>query len=129
MKLGSVTMVVLFVLGSFLTGWRFLDGPDVYVVGGSYIIRAGDVLPGNLRAVFAQVTVEQGARVTGDILSVSSALDLGGGVGGEVLAVGSDVTVRQTARLAAATRHVGAMPYVFLLPQMLRVGNAVQGRQ
>ena len=127
MKVVVITVVSLAFLGVLFAGLRVLDRPDAYVVGGTYVIRRGDVLRGNVRAFFAQVKVEDGARVAGRILAMSSTLDLAGGVGGEVMAVGSDVMVRQTATLESAPRRLGAMPYVFLLPQMLRAGNAVFG--
>lgn len=120
-------MLALVLLGSLLASQRFLAQPDTYVVGGTYVIRSGDVLPGNLRAVFAQVIIEEGARVSGRILALSSTLDLSGAVSGAVLAVGSDVTVRQTARLGSAPRRTDILPYVFLLPQILRVGSGAHG--
>ncbi|HEX8991543.1 MAG TPA: hypothetical protein VF784_07670 [Anaerolineales bacterium] len=126
MKLVALTMVVLVMLVSLMTGGRLLDRSDAYVVGGTYIIRSGEDVTGNVRALFAQVVVEKGARVTGRVLALSSTLDLAGGVGGEVLAVGSDVTVRQTATLGSAPRLVDMMPYVFLFPQILRAGQGVQ---
>lgn len=126
MKLVALTMVVLVMLVSIMTGWRLLDRSDAYVVGGTYVIRSGEDVTGNVRALFAQVVVEKGARVTGRVLALSSTVDLAGGVGGEVLAVGSDVTVRQTATLGSSPRLVDMIPYVFLFPQILRAGQAVQ---
>lgn len=119
--------VSLVFLVSIFAGWGSLEQPDAYVVGGTYVIRSGDVVAGNVRALFAQVQVEEGARVAGRILAMSSTLDLAGAVSGDIMAVGSDVMVRQTAKLVSAPRRLAVTPYVFLLPQMLRAGNAARG--
>ncbi len=127
MKVVAWMVASLVFLGSFFAGWRVLEQPDAYVVGGTYVISSGDVVAGNVRALFAQVRVEEGARVAGRILAMSSTLDLAGAVSGDIMAVGSDVMVRQTAELGSAPRRLDVVPYVFLLPQMLRAGNAVRG--
>jgi hypothetical protein len=120
---GSLAAVLLAIS---LTGWRLSTAPGAYVIGGEYVIVAGEVIHGNLQVLFAQITLEEGARVDGQIIALSSTLDLAGSVGGSVLAVESDVTVRATAELLQAPRQVEAIPFVVLLPQLARTGYAAE---
>jgi len=121
--LAAAILLVVFILTS-LTDWRLYTQPDSVVVGGEYVIHRGEVVTGNVDAWFAQITLEDGARVQGQIRSLSSVLNLGGKVDGTILAVGSDVIVRATAELAQHPRRVEIIPYVILLPRMARAGNA-----
>ena len=122
MKIISLPIIILVFVSASLTGWHLLTQRGGYVVGGEYVIRNGEVVSGNLEALFAQVTLEEGARVEGRIVSFSSALDLAGTVRGGILAIGSDITVREAAQLVKSSRRLGRLPYVLLLPQMARVG-------
>jgi hypothetical protein len=126
MKLLSTPILILVLLSLSLTGWQLSAQPDTFVVGGAYVVRAGEVVRGNLQALFAQVTVEDGARVEGGITSLSSTLDLAGSVAGSVLAVESDVTIRATAQLVHDPRRLEAIPFVILLPPLARTGYAAQ---
>jgi autotransporter adhesin len=126
MKTVAAVMLVLFLLSASVTGWRMFSRSDTFIVGGEYTIAATETLHGNLKALFAQVRLADGARVDGTITAVSSTLDLAGSVGGAVLAVGSDVTVRTTAQLAEVPERVAGIPYVILLPGMLRTGSIPQ---
>ncbi len=124
MKLISMPIAILVFASALLAGWHLLTQRGSYVVGGEYVVHSGEVVNGNLEALFAQVTLEEGARVDGRIVAVSSALDLAGSVSGDILAIGSDIRVRETAQLMQSPQQVEAIPYVILLPQMARVGAA-----
>src|SRR5512135_2310039 len=99
MKAVSTPILLLVFLSMSLTGWRAYAQPATSVVGGEYVISAGQIVRGNLEVLFAQVILEPGARVEGTITAVSSTLDLAGSVGGGILMIESDVTVRATAQL------------------------------
>ena len=129
MKIIAMPILVLVFLSASLAGWGLAAGPDTFVVGGEYVLHSGEVVRGNLDAMFAQITLEEGSRVDGQILAVSSALDLQGSVGGGILGLGSDVTVRPTATLAETPRQVELIGYVVLLPQMARSGHTVSQPQ
>jgi hypothetical protein len=129
MKIISISILVLVFLSASLGGWGLAAGPNTYVVGGEYVLHTGDVVRGNLDALFAQITLEEGSRVDGRILAVSSALDLQGSVGGGILGLGSDIAVRPTATLAETPRQLELIGYVVLLPQMARSGHAVSQPQ
>ena len=123
MKTVTAAILVLFLLSASLTGWQIFSQPDTYVIGGAYVVPASEVIHGDLRTLFAQVELAEGSRVDGKITAVSSTLDLAGDVSGSILAIGSDVTVRATAQLAEAPRRVTSIPYIVLLPNLLRTGN------
>ena len=125
MKTIAMPIAILVFVSASFTGWHLSRQLGSWVVGGEYVVHTGEVVSGNLQALFAQVTLEEGARIEGRILSVSSALDLAGAVSGEIVAFGSDVQVRDTASLRLSPREMDAIPYVVLLPQMARLGVAV----
>ncbi len=121
MKLIALPVAVILVISALIAGWHLWQAPDTYVIGGEYTVEPEQPIRGDLRAIFAQVTVSEGAHVDGRIFALSSALDLAGAVTGEVLTVASDVAVRPTAQLASAPRQQGSVSYVILLPQMARI--------
>ncbi len=124
MKTVSAVFLVLFLAIASLAGWRLVSQADTFVVGGEFVVPASQTIHGNLQALFAQVKLADGARVDGKITAISSTLDLAGSVGGSIVVVASDVTVRTTAQLIADPQRVTAVPYVILLPRMLRTGHA-----
>jgi hypothetical protein len=123
MKTIFAAIALILLLSASLGGWRLLTPAGVYVIGGVYVIPRGQVIQGDLHVLFAQVIVEDGARLDGRIVSISSTLDLAGGVAGEVLAIGSDTTIRDSAKLLRSPHEVRLIPYVILLPSMARVGS------
>lgn len=129
MKAVAAAMLLVLFLAVSMTGWRVFAQPDSVAVGGQYVIHRGEVVTGDLDAWFAQVTLEDGARVQGRIRAVSSVLDLGGKVDGTVLAVGSDVIVRITADLPKRPRSVEIIPYVILLPRMTQAARVASFAQ
>ncbi len=124
MKTVRAAILVLVLAFAVPVGWRLFSRSNTYVIGGEFTIPASQVIHGDVEALFAQVNLADGARVDGKITAVSSTLDLAGSVGGSVLAVASDVTVRSTAQLVQNPNRVAAIPYVVLLPDMLRTGYA-----
>src|SRR5512141_1252471 len=100
MKTVVMPILVLAFFSASFGSWQLLGRTNSLVLGGEYVVRRGEALQGNVYAFFAQVFVEDGASIAGRLVGVSSTLDLAGSVGGSVLAVGSDVTIRQTAQLA-----------------------------
>ncbi len=126
MKTISAIVLLLVLVSAMLAGSRLFSRSDVVVIGGSYVVRAGEAIPGDLRALFAQVVVESGGRVDGRITALSSTLDIAGSVAGSIRAIESDVTLRPSALLNRSPQQVDAIPYVLLLPEMLRTGHAVQ---
>jgi hypothetical protein len=126
MKALALPILLFGFIFTSLAGWQSYIKPDSLVVGGVYTIHRGQVLSGDLDGVFSQIILEDGARVTGEIRSLSSVLDLAGTVDGAIFAVGSDVIVRETAALAQSPRQLETIHYVVLLPPMTRTGNALR---
>jgi hypothetical protein len=129
MKTISAAIALILLLSASLGGWRLLTPPGAYVIGGVSVIPRGEVIQGDLHVLFAQVTVEDGARLDGRIVSISSTLDLAGSVAGEILAIGSDTTIRDSAKLLRSPREVRLIPYVILLPSMARLGKLAASPQ
>src|SRR5512142_3513422 len=98
MKSVTTAILVLVLASASLIGGRLYLRSGTYIVGGEWTIPASQVIHGDVQALFAQVKLADGARVDGTITAISSTLDLAGSVGGSMLAVGSDVTVRSTAQ-------------------------------
>jgi len=119
--LGASTLILLTML---LSGWWLLfNSSNAYIIGGAYAVHDGEEVKGDLNLIFAQVELEGGGRVDGRILSFSSALDLNGAVTGDILTIGSDVNVKESAQLKDRPRELDTFPYVILLPQMARIGT------
>ncbi len=129
MKIIASSVLAIILLSTTLAGWQTFAGPAITVIGGTYVIPRGAVLRGDLQAISTQIILEAGARVDGRITAVSSVLDIAGSVGGAVVAVQSDVILRQTAQLTDPPFHVTALPFIVLLPQMGRIGSAMQVAQ
>ncbi len=72
--------------------------PDGKVVmGGSYTLKAGERLDGDLVVFGGSATIEDGAVVYGDVALFGGALDVAGTVQGDVAAFGGAASLRNTA--------------------------------
>ena len=100
---------------------------NTFIMGGEYIVHEGEIVHGNLELVFAQVTLEEGSRIEGGILSISSAVDVCGTVSGNILSLESDVQLKKSARVKAMPRDKGVFPFVILLPEMVRWNPSFRG--
>ena len=69
------------------------------VLGGRYHFDHNDSLKKDVNFYFAQVTIEEGADVDGQVFLFSSTLDLAGHVTEDVHAFESDLTLRKSARV------------------------------
>lgn len=77
---------------------------DLVVFGGPVLLRRESVLRGDL-TVFGPVTIEQAARLEGQLVAMGT-LDLAGTVDGDVFAAGT-VLLRETARVRGDVASVG----------------------
>lgn len=124
MKILFASFCLLLCLSPILAQTFVPANQDTFVIGGEYRVDQGEILKGNLYLLFAQVTIDQGGRVNGGILSLSSAVEVFGDVDGPVESVESDIDIKETAQVSEIHNRIGTFPYVILLPQMARVGNA-----
>lgn len=60
----------------------------LYIIGGEYVIPKGETLNGDMYALFANITLEEGARIKGNILSFGCETDVKGVIEGDTLTVG-----------------------------------------
>jgi len=70
MKMLYFVLILALISASF--SFFFFNHDALYVVGGSYVLQDGQVLDSDLNVLFAQVTLEEGARVTGNVLGLGS---------------------------------------------------------
>jgi hypothetical protein len=115
--LASSIMVFLFILTG---GALALVNQDTYVIGGEYVVREGEIVRGNLNLVFAQVTLEDGSKIEGGLLAISSCVDVRGSVAGSISSVESDIKLEKSASVRDLHQDKGVIPFVILLPKMAR---------
>jgi hypothetical protein len=110
----SVAAVLLAALIAPLTVLQ----PGALVLGGHYHIGAGESLGENISFYFAQVTIDKGASVDGHVFLYSSTLDLRGDVTEDIHAFESDLTLRESARVAGEIDEKDFIHWTLLLPAM-----------
>lgn len=113
----SVAAVLLAALIAPLTVLQ----PGALVLGGHYHIGAGESLGENISFYFAQVTIDKGASVDGHVFLYSSTLDLRGDVTEDIHAFESDLTLRESARVAGEIDEKDFIHWTLLLPAMAQL--------
>lgn len=85
-------LVVILVVGMafLLPGSALAQGStgDEVVVGGSYTLKSGETLDGNLFVIGGNATIEEGATLNGDIVVAGGYLTISGLVNGDIYATG-----------------------------------------
>lgn len=92
--------------------------PVTVVMGGEYTLQPGQTIHGDLAAVFARVTIPDGATINGSVFSLSSDVDIYGVVTNSVRAVESAVQVRDTGHVNGQVNDKGLLHWVVLLPNI-----------
>lgn len=90
--------------------------PDQIVAGGTFTLRTGDVLDGNLLVLGGVVELEEGSRISGDVLVVGGTVSMHGEVEGNLVALGGVVALEETVIIrgdmfapgSVVSRHEGA---------------------
>jgi hypothetical protein len=67
------------------------------VVGGTYTLRADEVLTGDLMVIGGVATLEPGSRVTGTVALIGGVLEAAGTIDGDVAAIGGSANLGATA--------------------------------
>jgi cytoskeletal protein CcmA (bactofilin family) len=70
------------------------------VTSGSYKVRSGTSLPGNLMVTAGQIEIEEGARVDGSVLMTSGKLTVNGAITGHILMTSGKVRLGSDAVVA-----------------------------
>src|SRR5512140_3044500 len=115
------------VLFSLIMAWilpaagRLQSGLESFV-GGDYVIRSGESFDGNLVIAFAQITVEAGASVNGNILAVSSNVHILGSVTGNINCIECDVALHpSTGVINGNMNQFNLLNWVILFPPVVRL--------
>lgn len=93
--------------------------PGAFVLGGQYHIGPGEILKEDVRFFFAQVTIDEGAAVDGQVFLFSSTLDLRGGVTQNIHAFESDLILRKSAHVDGKIDQKDFIHWTFLLPAIM----------
>jgi hypothetical protein len=93
-------------------GFEFGGGKDGKVIfGGSYTLRSGDRLNGDLVVFGGSAIVESDSRVTGNVVVIGGAADIAGHVNQDLVVIGGAAQLRSSAEVDG---------------QLVRVGGALQ---
>lgn len=93
--------------------------PGAFVLGGHYHIGPGETLDDDIRFYFAQVTVDDGAEVNGQVFLYSSTLDLYGNVAQDIHAFESDMTLHENAHVYGKIDQTDLIHWTLLLPAIV----------
>lgn len=85
------------------------QGPigDKFVMGGTFILRDGDVLSGNLVVLGGSATLESGSSVQGDVVLAGGSVQVSGQVNGSIVVAGGLISLRDTAVVQGDITVVG----------------------
>lgn len=95
--------------------------PGEFVMGGQYHITPDMKLDEDISFYFAQVTVDEGAQVDGQIFLYSSTLDLRGNVTENIHAFESVLTLRETAHVKGEIDQNEVIHWTLLLPRIAQI--------
>ena len=123
MKIMSVTLLGFIFLSTPLFSTALPEIiPDLldaqFIIGGSHTLQAGQAVEGSLVVLFAQLSVEPGARPEDGLITFSSNVNIRGAVDGDILSLESDVDVDEYASLAGRCRKLDLIHVVLQLPQI-----------
>lgn len=95
--------------------------PGEFVFGGQHYITSDTPVKEDMSFYFAQVTIEEGAQVDGQIFLYSSTLDLRGDVTEDIHAFESALTLRETAHVDGDIDETGIIHWTLLLPAIAQL--------
>jgi hypothetical protein len=81
--------------------------PGKLVVGGTYTLRSGQQLDGDLGVVGGTATVEEGATVQGDVMVAGGTLRVAGRINGDIAIFGGAVTLEPSAYVDGDLVNIG----------------------
>jgi hypothetical protein len=120
MKVVLLISSILLVQVILITGMFTFTNHNICIIGGEYDVHKGEIVKGNLRLAFAQVTLEEDSQIEGEILSFSSTVNGRGSVSGNISSIESDIKLETPAKVTVAPRDRSIFPYIILLPRMAR---------
>ncbi|NPA92187.1 MAG: polymer-forming cytoskeletal protein [Chloroflexi bacterium] len=100
---------------------------DKVILGGTYVLPAGETLQGDLRVLGGSATIAQGARVVGDVTVIGGEAVVLGDVEGDLTVTGS--TARILGTVAGDVNLVGGVlllgPHAVIQGDLRRMGGVV----
>ena len=104
MKAILLMLCILMVPAILITGMFIGIIHNIFIICGEYVVRKDEIVLGNLGLAFAQVTLEEGSHIEGEVLSFSSAVDVRGTVAGNISSIGSDIKLGKPAKTNVVPR-------------------------
>jgi hypothetical protein len=95
--------------------------PGQFVLGGQHHITSETHLAEDVSFYFAQVKMDEDAKVEGQIFLYSSTLDLRGTVTEDIHAFESDLTLHQTAHVEGEIDQNDLIHWTLLLPEIVQI--------
>ena len=80
---------------------------DKVIMGGSYTLKSGETLNGNLFIFGGNSTIEEGATLNGDIVVAGGYLTISGLVNGDIFAAGGGISLTETANIQGDIATLG----------------------
>jgi len=92
-----ISILVVLILGAAGSAAYAQGGGDKFVFGENFVLRADEVLSGNLAVLGGSATLEQGSTVKGDVAVAGGQLIIAGTVEGSAAVLGGTAVLRDTA--------------------------------
>jgi hypothetical protein len=111
MKKGLLLSILLVLLIALvLPGIAYARGlvDDKVVFGGTFTLKSGETIDGNLMVFGGVATLESDTEVTGDVVVMGGTVDAAGTIGGDVVAIGGQVNLASTAVVEGNVAEIGA---------------------
>lgn len=104
------SLLLVLVIGLTFPGIAFARGlqEDKIVAGGSFTLKSGETVDGNLLIFGGSVNMEEGSVVTGDVVLMGGSLSIDGEVEGSVIGIGGAVNLGSTAEVGRDVATIGA---------------------
>jgi hypothetical protein len=99
-----VHLMILFALG--LAGCEGAYS-GILIIDGTHTYSSGEVLIGEMALVSGNVTLQEGARLTGSIYMLGGDLQIDGEIGGDLSLIGGQASLGPTARVLGGINHAG----------------------
>jgi hypothetical protein len=107
-KIVSVAMLLLISLLLFATPALAQDGGGGQVVfGGSYTLKSGEKLDGDLVVFGGNAVLEEGSRVDGSVAIFGGNLEIAGEVDGDLTVIGGNANLQETAVIEGDLASIG----------------------
>lgn len=116
----ALTASVLIPVAAWIAG-ILSAAPSLVIMGGEHTLHTGDIIDGDLMIIFADLKLEPGAQVCGNIASFSSTIHTQGLIQGDLFSLDGEITAAAPADLSGDQHVYDILPFDVLLPAIARV--------